>query len=382
MSRSRPARQCSSVDLPEPDGPMIAVHARRLELDGHAVERAHLGLARAVDLGRVDGAGGRRVRGGAGRLGHEGSSCRVAVVSGSGDRGPRAGCRVPSLRLGARVAGRVGDARSAASRLVAAEPDRTTRCRRRRARCSPTRSPAAGRCRGPRRCAGSRTRTGRTCRGSRRARSLALLERRTAAPTSSRTPISRRGSTATRRGTSGGRSCTAGSPSGRCASEISRPHGSVVGLPNSSWLNQLPHRPIAWASEDARAPCSPSPRACRHVLAARDHDHRDRAADDRAPDRRARPSRSGTRERVVVEPLVVGDHVVQRARRSRPTTTTQNAMSEMPAIGVAAAAPPPLGHVHRDEDADREQHPVHVEAARGCRCRRARDGRERRTRAA
>ena len=26
VTRSRPARQCSSVDLPEPDGPMIAVN--------------------------------------------------------------------------------------------------------------------------------------------------------------------------------------------------------------------------------------------------------------------------------------------------------------------------------------------------------------------
>ena len=58
VSRSRPARQCSSVDFPEPDGPMIAVSARRLEVDGDAVERAHLGFAAAVDLGGVDGARG------------------------------------------------------------------------------------------------------------------------------------------------------------------------------------------------------------------------------------------------------------------------------------------------------------------------------------
>ena len=42
--------QCSSVDLPEPDGPMIAVYCAALELDVDAVERAHLGVALAVDL--------------------------------------------------------------------------------------------------------------------------------------------------------------------------------------------------------------------------------------------------------------------------------------------------------------------------------------------
>ena len=38
--------QCSSVDLPEPDGPMIAVYAPRVELDVDIVERANLGVAR------------------------------------------------------------------------------------------------------------------------------------------------------------------------------------------------------------------------------------------------------------------------------------------------------------------------------------------------
>ena len=51
--RSSPAMQCSSVDLPEPDGPMIAVYAPRLELDVDVVERADLGLALAVDLRRA-----------------------------------------------------------------------------------------------------------------------------------------------------------------------------------------------------------------------------------------------------------------------------------------------------------------------------------------
>ena len=46
VSVSRPATQCISVDLPEPDGPMMAVKRPVGELDGHAVEGADLGLAR------------------------------------------------------------------------------------------------------------------------------------------------------------------------------------------------------------------------------------------------------------------------------------------------------------------------------------------------
>ena len=67
VSVSRPATQCISVDLPEPDGPMMAVKRPRLEVDGDAVEGPHLGVAGAVDLHRlrrpaaaavVDGAAG------------------------------------------------------------------------------------------------------------------------------------------------------------------------------------------------------------------------------------------------------------------------------------------------------------------------------------
>ena len=35
-----------------------------------------------------------------------------------------------------------------------------------------------------------------------------------------------------------------------------RPQGSVVGPPNSSWLNQLPSRPIAWATSRPGASAS------------------------------------------------------------------------------------------------------------------------------
>ena len=77
------------------------------------------------------------------------------------------------------------------------------------------------------------------------------------------------------------------------AGAISSAHGSVVGFPNSSWLNQLPHRPIACASTSPGAMQSMTTER-RQVAAPRDDDHRERAADHRAPDRRGRPPRSGT----------------------------------------------------------------------------------------
>ena len=47
---SRPASACISVDLPEPDGPMIAVKRPRGEVDADSVEGTDLGLTLAVDL--------------------------------------------------------------------------------------------------------------------------------------------------------------------------------------------------------------------------------------------------------------------------------------------------------------------------------------------
>ena len=58
---SSPATLCISVDLPEPDGPMIAVKRPDRELDGHAVEGADLVLASAVHLDGVDDTGGGTV---------------------------------------------------------------------------------------------------------------------------------------------------------------------------------------------------------------------------------------------------------------------------------------------------------------------------------
>ena len=48
VGRSRPARMCISVDLPEPDGPMTAVSRPRGDVDGHAAQRVDGGVALAV----------------------------------------------------------------------------------------------------------------------------------------------------------------------------------------------------------------------------------------------------------------------------------------------------------------------------------------------
>ena len=61
---SSPAMQCSRVDFPDPDGPMIAVNRLAGEVDRDPVQGADLGLLLAVDLVGVDRVGGCRWRGG------------------------------------------------------------------------------------------------------------------------------------------------------------------------------------------------------------------------------------------------------------------------------------------------------------------------------
>ena len=55
---SSPAMACISVDLPEPEGPMMAVKAPAAKSTVDAVEGADGGVALAVDLDGVDGPGG------------------------------------------------------------------------------------------------------------------------------------------------------------------------------------------------------------------------------------------------------------------------------------------------------------------------------------
>ena len=60
VNRSSPAMQCISVDLPDPEGPMMAVNRPVGEVDVDVVEGDDPGLAGAVHLGGVADGGGRR----------------------------------------------------------------------------------------------------------------------------------------------------------------------------------------------------------------------------------------------------------------------------------------------------------------------------------
>ena len=94
----------------------------------------------------------------------------------------------------------------------------------------------------------------------------------------------------------------------------------------------------------------------------RDDDHGDRAAGDRAPDRQAAPPDRERAERVVVEELVVGDHVVEARADHSPEDDPERDVVDR-AVRVPAVAPAPLGDAAADEHADREEDPVHVERA-------------------
>ena len=98
--------QCSSVDLPEPDGPMIAVSRAVSNSTVDAVERAHLGFALAVDLlarPRArrwwSGVDGRRSPGGSFGRGHGRTAqarASTSSVSGLPGHAVATGCAVPS----------------------------------------------------------------------------------------------------------------------------------------------------------------------------------------------------------------------------------------------------------------------------------------------
>ena len=53
VGRSRPARQCISVDFPDPEGPMIELYWPRMKLIVTSVERVHGGFALAEVLVQV-----------------------------------------------------------------------------------------------------------------------------------------------------------------------------------------------------------------------------------------------------------------------------------------------------------------------------------------
>ena len=101
VSESSPARQCSSVDFPEPDGPMIAVQ-RPASNERDPVERPDLGGSAAVDLDGIHGpsreADRRRDRRGGDRRRHRGLPrfSDPATNERAAGRSPAAGAKVPN----------------------------------------------------------------------------------------------------------------------------------------------------------------------------------------------------------------------------------------------------------------------------------------------
>ena len=98
-----------------------------------------------------------------------------------------------------------------------------------------------------------------------------------------------------------------------------------MGLPNSSWLNQLPQRPIAWATSTPGASASSIGSSRMPAAAGADPRRRARRARSRPRCRGRRARRRapsiGLPARAEVE-VVVGDHVVEpaadEAERHRP----------------------------------------------------------------
>ncbi len=152
-------------------------------------------------------------------------------------------------------------------------------------------------------------------------------------------------------------------PAGVCASSISRPHGRSVGLPNSSWLNQLPHRPIACASGIAGAA---------HVSSSAGGDPAPLAlpdADEHAGEEAARdtePALPEFRDRfeVVGEPIPVRDDVVEPgpddAGGDGPDADRTGVIGRADALGHELAAEQP----DRGEHTDRDHQPVRVQRER------------------
>ncbi len=85
---SRPARQCSNVDFPDPDGPMIAVNSPAARSTLTPPQRLDGGVALSVDLAEVDRSRGCR-SGRDGRYGHLGHGSSSVDVGGT--RRPSAG---------------------------------------------------------------------------------------------------------------------------------------------------------------------------------------------------------------------------------------------------------------------------------------------------
>ena len=152
---------------------------------------------------------------------------------------------------------------------------------------------------------------------------------------------------------------------GRCSESISRPHGRSVGLPKSSWLNQLPMRPMPCASSRPGATASMNERGRSRLRGGRSR--RRRGTPSRIPPQTPRPPFQTANDAL---PLRVGhlvparDVVVERARRRcrprRPRPRRGSTRSRSP------PAPHPAHAGQPDAGRDREQQhqPVHVDRQR------------------
>ena len=137
-------------------------------------------------------------------------------------------------------------------------------------------------------------------------------------------------------------------PGARWAGSISKPQGRVVGRPYSSWLNQLPSRPMAWATairghrvgqSRVRDPPADEPRTSRPARRTRLR----RRRRDRLPDEQHSP-RVHPGPDVVAE---VGQHVVDAgsrdAHRDRPDEHRLEALRSTATIPPAPHTDDPGG---------------------------------------
>ena len=134
----------------------------------------------------------------------------------------------------------------------------------------------------------------------------------------------RRCTTATRRGTSAGRSRTAHSRAAGAPGRSAGPRAASSAAPKSSWLNQLPHRPIACATAMPGSD-GVGERRQQDAPAAAADPGADAAERDRAPDAEAAVPDLERVERLPPAPkysCVLGDDVVEPpaddAERHRP----------------------------------------------------------------
>ena len=173
----------------------------------------------------------------------------------------------------------------------------------------------------------------------------------------------RRCRTSARRGRSGGRCRRGSTPAGRCCGSISSPHGRSVGLPNSSWLNQLPHAPDPLRQQQTRRDgVHEQP----HALPGAVDDPRagENAEEDPAP--HAEPALpDGERPPPLVGHLAPARDVVVKARADDPggDPPHRDAEHEIPVAAPASPSDNPSARQH-PAIASKQHQPVHVDRER------------------